>query len=74
MMKAYAANIQKLKTYFEFFYHSLCVFFLLSAVLTFIFEDASWINYFIIFSVLTILSLTWHVGKAILFKHQGENH
>jgi hypothetical protein len=67
MMKAYAAKIQKIKKYFEYLYHSLCLFFLLSGVLTFIFDEASWINYFIIFSGLSILSFTWHVARALGF-------
>lgn len=73
-MNAYADKIQKIKKYSEFFYHSLCLFFLMSGVLTFIFDDPSWINYSIIFLVLSMLSLTWHVVKALAIKHQGENH
>ena len=74
MMKAYADKIQKIKKYSDFLYHSLCVFFLLSGVLTFIFDDPSWINYIIIFFILSMLSLTWRVGRALAIKQQGKNH
>jgi hypothetical protein len=67
-MSAHARHNQKTGKLLGVFYHSLCLFFLLYAVIYLSINIGSWINYFIIFLTLAVLSLVWRIFKRLAIK------
>jgi ABC-type transport system involved in multi-copper enzyme maturation permease subunit len=68
MTSAHAKHNQKAGKLLGVFYHSLCLFFLMYAAIYIFINNGSWINYFIIFLALAVLSLAWHLFKRLVIK------
>jgi uncharacterized membrane protein YqjE len=66
MTSAYAKLNQKAGKLLGVVYHSLYLFFLMYAVIYLFTNNGSWINYFIIFLALAVLSLAWRVFKRMV--------